>query len=55
MVEDLTGFIDGTENPQFPDDRAATTFLRENTRSIRRWFFLSLRSAIAMIWKSRKS
>ena len=27
---DLTGFIDGTENPQFPDDRAATTLLSED-------------------------
>ena len=24
---DLTGFIDGTENPQFPDDRAETALL----------------------------
>ena len=28
---DLTGFIDGTENPQFPDDRAETALLGENT------------------------
>ncbi len=27
---DLTGFIDGTENPQFPDDRAETALLGEN-------------------------
>ncbi|MGN0935808.1 Dyp-type peroxidase [Acinetobacter amyesii] len=26
---DLTGFIDGTENPQFPDDRAETALLSE--------------------------
>ncbi|WP_353170629.1 Dyp-type peroxidase [Acinetobacter rudis] len=26
---DLTGFIDGTENPQFPDDRAETALLGE--------------------------
>ena len=26
---DLTGFIDGTENPQFPDDRAETALLPE--------------------------
>ena len=31
---DLTGFIDGTENPQFPDDRAATTLLRPYRTSI---------------------
>ena len=28
---DLTGFIDGTENPQFPDDRAETALLAEET------------------------
>lgn len=28
---DLTGFIDGTENPQFPDDRAETALLGEDT------------------------
>ena len=28
---DLTGFIDGTENPQFPDDRAETALLAEDT------------------------
>ena len=28
---DLTGFIDGTENPQFPDDRAETALLPEDT------------------------
>ena len=28
---DLTGFIDGTENPQFPDDRAETALLPEET------------------------
>ena len=28
---DLTGFIDGTENPQFPDDRAETALLPENS------------------------
>lgn len=27
---DLTGFIDGTENPQFPDDRAETALLAED-------------------------
>ena len=27
---DLTGFIDGTENPQFPDDRAETALLGED-------------------------
>lgn len=27
---DLTGFIDGTENPQFPDDRAETALLPES-------------------------
>ena len=27
---DLTGFIDGTENPQFPDDRAETALLSED-------------------------
>lgn len=27
---DLTGFIDGTENPQFPDDRAETALLPED-------------------------
>lgn len=27
---DLTGFIDGTENPQFPDDRAEATLLPES-------------------------
>lgn len=27
---DLTGFIDGTENPQFPDDRAEVALLGEN-------------------------
>lgn len=27
---DITGFIDGTENPQFPDDRAETALLGEN-------------------------
>ena len=27
---DLTGFIDGTENPQFPDDRGETALLSEN-------------------------
>ena len=26
---DLTGFIDGTENPQFPDDRAETALMTE--------------------------
>ncbi len=26
---DMTGFIDGTENPQFPDDRAVTALLPE--------------------------
>ena len=28
---DLTGFIDGTENPQFPDDRAETALLGKET------------------------
>ena len=28
---DLTGFIDGTENPQFPDDRAETALLGEDS------------------------
>lgn len=28
---DLTGFIDGTENPQFPDDRAETALLAEDS------------------------
>ena len=28
---DLTGFIDGTENPQFPDDRAEAALLGEET------------------------
>ncbi|WOE30733.1 MULTISPECIES: Dyp-type peroxidase [unclassified Acinetobacter] len=28
---DLTGFIDGTENPQFPDDRAETALLGKDT------------------------
>lgn len=28
---DLTGFIDGTENPQFPDDRGETALLSEAT------------------------
>jgi len=28
---DLTGFIDGTENPQFPDDRAETALLGTDT------------------------
>lgn len=28
---DLTGFIDGTENPQFPDNRAETALLGEDT------------------------
>lgn len=28
---DLTGFIDGTENPQFPDDRSETALLGEDT------------------------
>ena len=28
---DLTGFIDGTENPQFPDDRAETALLGEES------------------------
>lgn len=28
---DLTGFIDGTENPQFPDDRGETALLPEET------------------------
>ena len=28
---DLTGFIDGTENPQFPDDRGETALLSEDT------------------------
>ena len=28
---DLTGFIDGTENPQFPDDRAETALLPEES------------------------
>ena len=27
---DMTGFIDGTENPQFPDDRAETALLGED-------------------------
>lgn len=27
---DLTGFIDGTENPQFPDDRAETALLQND-------------------------
>ena len=27
---DITGFIDGTENPQFPDDRAETALLPED-------------------------
>ena len=27
---DLTGFIDGTENPQFPDDRAETALLADH-------------------------
>ena len=27
---DITGFIDGTENPQFPDDRAETALLGED-------------------------
>ncbi|MFZ0022367.1 Dyp-type peroxidase [Acinetobacter sp.] len=27
---DITGFIDGTENPQFPDDRAEVALLGEN-------------------------
>ncbi len=27
---DITGFIDGTENPQFPDDRAETALLPES-------------------------
>lgn len=27
---DMTGFIDGTENPQFPDDRAETALLPKN-------------------------
>lgn len=27
---DITGFIDGTENPQFPDDRAETALLSED-------------------------
>ncbi|MCP0917595.1 Dyp-type peroxidase [Acinetobacter indicus] len=27
---DMTGFIDGTENPQFPDDRAEVALLGEN-------------------------
>ncbi|MDM1305048.1 Dyp-type peroxidase [Acinetobacter indicus] len=27
---DMTGFIDGTENPQFPDDRAEVTLLGED-------------------------
>ena len=28
---DITGFIDGTENPQFPDDRAEVALLGEDT------------------------
>ena len=28
---DLTGFIDGTENPQFPDDRGETALLHEDS------------------------
>lgn len=27
---DITGFIDGTENPQFPDDRAEVALLGED-------------------------
>ena len=30
---DLTGFIDGTENPQFPDDRAETALLGDDAGS----------------------
>ena len=30
---DMTGFIDGTENPQFPDDRAETALLPEDTEA----------------------
>lgn len=30
---DMTGFIDGTENPQFPDDRAETALLPEDAEA----------------------
>lgn len=30
---DMTGFIDGTENPQFPDDRAETALLPEQANT----------------------
>lgn len=51
---DITGFIDGTENPQFPDDRAEVALLGEDAGIFQDGSFI-LHSVMRITWINGKT